>query len=91
MPFLLELKEAGKPIRPEDEEPPKDGVVDQYLELFYDMQRWKGPSMSGPAPITLDMVELYCKRYHLVLHFWEVQILKMMDDLFINAYHEGAE
>lgn len=91
LPFLLELREAGREIRPEDVEPPKDEAVDQYLEIFRDLQRWKPAGMSGPSPLTLDMVELYCKRYGLVLHFWEVQLLKMMDDLFIAAYHEGAE
>lgn len=83
LPFINELIKSGKKVKDEDIEPEISELSASYIELFFEINRWRGASGMGVSPLTFADIDGYCRYYYCVLQSFEVKLLKNIDEIFL--------
>jgi len=47
--------------------------------------------MSGPNPISYDIIDSWCRLSGIDLSYWEIEIIKSLDNLWIKTMNEEAD
>lgn len=47
--------------------------------------------MSGPNPISYDIIKAWCDLSGIDLSYWEIEIIKSLDNLWIKTMNEEAD
>lgn len=58
---------------------------------FIELHDGRTYGMSGPNPISYDTIQSWCKLSGVDLSYWEVRIIKSIDNIYITTQSEEAD
>lgn len=80
-------RQLGKTL--EDlEMPPFPDIASHIWATFLELHEGRTYGMSGPNPISYDIIKSWCDLTLINLKPWEVEIIKSLDNLWIKTLNE---
>lgn len=58
---------------------------------FIELHNGRTYGMSGPNPLSYDIIKAWCDLTGIDLSPWEIDIIKSLDNLWIKTMNEGAD
>lgn len=66
-------------------------VASHLWAAFIELHNGRTYGMSGPNPISYDIIESWCNLSSIDLSYWEIEIIKSLDNLWIKTMNEESD
>ena len=66
-------------------------VASHLWVAFTQLHDGRTYGMSGPNPISYDIIDSWCRLSGIDLSYWEIEIIKSLDNLWIKTMNEEAD
>ena len=66
-------------------------VASHLWATFIELHDGRTYGMSGPNPISYDIIKAWCDLSGIDLSYWEVEIIKSLDNLWIKTMNEESD
>ena len=66
-------------------------VASHLWTVFTEIHDGRTYGMSGPNPLSYNDISSWCKLSGIDLQYWEVQIIKSLDSVYIKTMNEEAD
>lgn len=90
-PFVQELIAKNRPIKPEDVEPELWVSGAHLVELYFQIREWCPENGMGVSPVTMSVMDDYCRHSNSVLEFNIRTGIKKIDRIFRSSFNESRK
>ena len=66
-------------------------IASHLWATFLELHDGRTYGMSGPNPISYDLIVAWCKLSGVDLAYWEIEIIKSLDNIWIKTTGEEAD